>query len=63
MIGGYWDALPEGVRYLRNLDGGTGKGAMRAGPKACGRISCSYDTAIPTCNDVSLFFSLFVCIS
>lgn len=63
MTGGWWDALLEGVRYLLNLDGGTGKGAIRAGPKACGRINCSYDTVMFTCNDVSLSFSSSVCIS
>ncbi|QDS75894.1 hypothetical protein FKW77_002435 [Venturia effusa] len=47
-IGGRWDALGAGVRYLHGL---SGKSYMRAGPHACGRISCSYDTAIFTCNE------------
>lgn len=47
---GRWDANGDAVKYLHNLPGMSG---MRAGPKACGRVSCSYDTAVFTCNDVS----------
>ncbi|KAE9966144.1 hypothetical protein BLS_007202 [Venturia inaequalis] len=55
MSGGQWDALHDGFVYLQKL---AGKGGMRAGPRACGRISCSYDTAIFTCNDNAYYIEV-----
>jgi hypothetical protein len=48
---GQWDAATDGVAYLKNHGG---QWSVEAGPRVCGRISCSYDTAIFVCNDVSL---------
>jgi hypothetical protein len=43
-------AIRNGIRYLRGLNGNPTNGA---GPGNCGRVSCSYDSAIWWCNDVS----------
>ena len=40
----------EGLQYLRRIQG---RVHMTPGPGACGRVSCSYDSAIVLCNDVS----------
>lgn len=45
-------AILEGVSYLRRLGGSAN---MKAGPRVCSRVSCSYDSAIYLCNDVSVF--------
>jgi hypothetical protein len=42
--------LQDGVNYLRGLNGMPTNGP---GPGACGRVSCSYASAIWWCNDVS----------
>lgn len=44
------DRLNSGIKYLRKLKGQPRNGG---GPGACGRVSCSYNTAIWWCNDVS----------
>lgn len=53
----YYDHYPArttdiraGISYLRRLGGGPWLGS-----RTCSRISCSYDSAIWLCNDVSLF--------
>ncbi|KAK0121884.1 hypothetical protein ONS95_010162 [Cadophora gregata] len=38
--------IKEGITYLRNFNG-----ICNTGPKACVRISCSYNSAIFMCND------------
>lgn len=43
----------QGIKYLRKLPGRPTNGP---GPGACGRVSCSWNSAISWCNDVSLFF-------
>lgn len=40
----------DGVRYLERLSGSPANGP---GPRACGRVSCSWNSAIFWCNDVS----------
>lgn len=45
------DAILEGVDYLHRLGGSAN---MKAGPRVCSRISCSYNSAIYACNDVSV---------
>lgn len=42
--------LRDGVSYLRGLSGGLTEGP---GPGNCGRVSCSWKSAIWICNDVS----------
>ncbi|KAK1829440.1 hypothetical protein QBC39DRAFT_287346 [Podospora conica] len=42
------DYIREGTRYLKRL---SGQANMRAGPRVCSRVSCSYDSAIYLCND------------
>lgn len=44
----YVDDIDDGIDYLGRLNGGCSVGA-----KSCSRISCSYDSAIFLCNDVS----------
>lgn len=46
-------AIEAGVRYLRGV---SGKPRLGAGPGACSRVSCSYNSAIFICNDVSRSF-------
>lgn len=52
-VNGWSDAdcfhIGEGIDYLRLLDGTPGNGP---GPGNCGRVSCSYNSAIYWCNDV-----------
>lgn len=43
-------AIRDGYRYLWGLKG---KPTNGPGPGNCGRVSCSYDSAIWWCNDVS----------
>lgn len=43
-------AYREGINYLNGVPG---KPYAPAGPSACGRVSCSSNTAIWWCNDVS----------
>ncbi|KAL4962765.1 uncharacterized protein BDV14DRAFT_202586 [Aspergillus stella-maris] len=38
----------QGISYLRKV---TGRPHAAAGPGTCGRVSCSYDSAIYWCND------------
>jgi hypothetical protein len=45
-----WWAINDGADYLRNLPGQPTNGP---GPGNCGRVSCSYNSAIWWCNDVS----------
>ncbi|KAL5335711.1 hypothetical protein BJX70DRAFT_410333 [Aspergillus crustosus] len=47
-----YHAINEGVEYLRGVGGRPG---MRAGPAACGRVSCSRGGAIWWCNDANEF--------
>lgn len=42
-----------GVDYLRGV---SGQPSMGPGPGACGRVSCSYNSAIYWCNDVKSLF-------
>ena len=44
------DAIENGVNYLRGVPGAPANGP---GPGNCGRVSCSHDSAIWWCNDVS----------
>lgn len=44
--------IKEGIRYLRGVNGKPSNGP---GPGNCGRVSCSYNSAIWWCNDVSVF--------
>lgn len=39
-----------GINYLRSI---TGKPKNGPGPNNCGRVSCSWNSAIYWCNDVS----------
>ena len=50
-----WIVILEGIRYLRKVNGQPTNGP---GPGACGRVSCSYKSAIWWCNDNSFTFSL-----
>lgn len=52
---GHWDparaeAIWEGINHLNHV---SGKPVSKPGPGVCGRVSCSYDSAIWWCNDVS----------
>ncbi|KAJ0344842.1 hypothetical protein CCHR01_02556 [Colletotrichum chrysophilum] len=42
--------IREGISHLDGVDGKPHRGA---GPASCGRVSCSYNSAIWWCNDVS----------
>lgn len=44
--------IRDGIRYLRGVKG---KPNMGPGPGNCGRVSCSYSSAIYWCNDVSVY--------
>jgi hypothetical protein len=57
--GGRWHdcdylAILDGVRYLRQVQGRPRNGP---GPGNCGRVSCSYKSAIWWCNDVSNYLT------
>ena len=43
-------AIQDGIGYLNSLNGG-----CWVNPRSCARISCSYNSAIFLCNDVSQF--------
>ena len=45
------DRIYQGVMYLAHVGGVPEAGA---GPNLCGRVSCSWDSAIYWCNDVSI---------
>lgn len=47
--------IQEGISYLNRLPAGD-RPLLPPGPGACGRVSCSYNSAIWWCNDVSSFF-------
>lgn len=49
--GAYRTHVLGGIEYLRGVSGTPGEGP---GPGTCGRVSCSYNTGIHWCNDVSL---------
>lgn len=44
------DATRDGIKYLRSVPGTPANGP---GPGNCGRVSCSYNSAIYWCNEVS----------
>lgn len=44
--------LMQGLQYLRSIPG---QPTLGPGPGTCSRVSCSYDSAIYWCNDVSIF--------
>ncbi|KAI3393919.1 hypothetical protein diail_3481 [Diaporthe ilicicola] len=44
-----WTAIGDGIDYLRGLK--PGRPANGPGPGACGRVSCSWGSAIYWCND------------
>lgn len=46
----YLEPIVEGISYLRGVPGSPSNGP---GPGNCGRVSCSYESAIWWCNDVS----------
>lgn len=46
--------IQEGISHLRGVNGKPRNGP---GPGNCGRVSCSYNSAIWWCNDVSVFTS------
>lgn len=48
-------AIRDGIKHLRSVPG---KPVASPGPAACGRVSCSYKSAIWWCNDVSTNFML-----
>lgn len=56
--GGYDSAntsqIEEGIKYLNGIAGQPKNGP---GPNNCGRVSCSYNSSIWWCNDVSVPFS------
>lgn len=45
------DKINDGVTYLRQV---AGKPANGPGPNNCGRVSCSWNSAIYWCNDVRI---------
>lgn len=45
---GKTEAIKDGISYLRKIGG---KPSLPAGPAKCGRVSCSYASAIFWCND------------
>ncbi|KAK4224233.1 hypothetical protein QBC38DRAFT_371454 [Podospora fimiseda] len=47
--------IQQGIDYLWGVGGRPGNGP---GPGACGRVSCSYNSAIYWCNDNSYFYQL-----
>lgn len=48
-------ATTKGVEYLNSVPGSPANGP---GPGNCGRVSCSYESAIYWCNDVSDIFGV-----
>lgn len=50
------DSIQDGINYLRGVSGQPTNGP---GPGNCGRVSCSYDSAIWWCNDVSYQYDFF----
>jgi hypothetical protein len=46
-----WEAIGDGIKYLDRVPGTP---TNRPGPGNCGRVSCSYESAIWWCNDVCL---------
>ncbi|PHH71012.1 hypothetical protein CDD82_6780 [Ophiocordyceps australis] len=46
----HWWAIKKGIKRLKRVRGYPVNGP---GPGKCGRVSCSYDSAIWWCNDVS----------
>lgn len=60
---GHWDparaeAIWEGINHLNHV---SGRPVSRPGPGVCGRVSCSYDSAIWWCNDVRIKIFLVSC--
>lgn len=51
----FHNRIAEGVSYLRRVPG---KPRLRAGPRVCGRVSCSYSSGIFWCNDYNRPWSL-----
>ena len=53
-------AILDGIQYLRHVPGTPANGP---GPNNCGRVSCSFQSAIWWCNDVSIHcdHDLIVC--
>jgi hypothetical protein len=55
--GGYDSAstkrIKDGIKYLNGIAGQPKNGP---GPNNCGRVSCSYNSSIWWCNDVSILF-------
>lgn len=49
--------IQKGIDYLRKVPG---KPTNGPGPGNCGRVSCSWNSAITWCNDVSLLFLFFL---
>lgn len=47
------DATQDGIKHLNSVPGAPANGP---GPGNCGRVSCSYDSAIYWCNDVGGIF-------
>lgn len=47
--------IVNGIKYLRGLSGNPRAGP---GPAKCARVSCSYNSAIWWCNDVSWLWSI-----
>ena len=48
-------AIENGIAYLRRV---RGLPHLSPGPGECGRVSCSWNSAIYWCNDVSWFFHI-----
>lgn len=53
--GADWNIIYVGYTYLYTVSGRPGQGP---GPGSCGRVSCSYDSAIWWCNDNNHDFQL-----
>lgn len=54
------DAIWEGINHLSHV---SGRPVSIPGPGVCGRVSCSYNSAIWWCNDVSWNLSLLLLLS
>ncbi|KAB8074372.1 hypothetical protein BDV29DRAFT_124239 [Aspergillus leporis] len=50
-----WGRIQEGIRYLNGVPGRPSNGP---GPGNCGRVSCSYNSAIWWCNDNNYQYTL-----
>ncbi|GFF63739.1 hypothetical protein IFM60648_01027 [Aspergillus lentulus] len=50
-----WYRIQQGVSYL---DGVPGRPSQGPGPGSCGRVSCSYNSAIYWCNDNNYQYTL-----